>query len=136
MDWPRSFEYASWIVEAREKNSPYRIHGSVPNRSRGGGALISNLPHDGVVEVACVVDRNGVTPIVFGRLPTQMAALCAAHMYVYDLGAQAAIERDLELATRALLLDPLTAAVCTPAEIRAMARELFEAEREFLPGYR
>jgi alpha-galactosidase len=36
----------------------------------------------------------------------------------------------------ALLLDPLTAAVCTPAQIRTMTRELFAAEKKFLPGYR
>jgi len=36
----------------------------------------------------------------------------------------------------ALSLDPLTSAVCTPAEIRQMAGELFEAEEPFLPGYR
>ncbi len=29
MEWERSREYASWIVEAREKDAPFRIHGSV-----------------------------------------------------------------------------------------------------------
>ncbi len=47
----------------------------------------------------------------------------------------AALERDREAAFHAMLLDPLTAAVCSPAEIRAMTDELFEAEREFLPGF-
>jgi alpha-galactosidase len=134
-DLKRSWEYASWIIEAREKDHPQRIHGNVPNRRRGGGALIDNLPHDGVVEVACMVDRNGINPTAFGRLPTQMAALCASHMYAYDLGAQAALERSVELAVQCLLLDPLTSAVCTPAEIRRMTLELFAAEREFLPGF-
>jgi alpha-galactosidase len=135
IDWRRSWEYASWIIEACEKDQPQRIHGNVPNRRRAGGALIDNLPHDGVVEVACTVDRNGIHPTVFGRLPTQMAALCASHMYAYDLGVRAALERSVELAVQSLLLDPLTSAVCTPAEIRRMALELFEAEREFLPGF-
>ena len=35
-----------------------------------------------------------------------------------------------------LMLDPLTAAVLSPREIRRMTLEMFEAEREFLPGYR
>jgi hypothetical protein len=34
-----------------------------------------------------------------------------------------------------LLLDPLTAAVCAPREIKAMALELFKAEAEYLPDY-
>jgi alpha-galactosidase len=45
MDWPRSYEYASWIIEAREKDTPFRIHGNVMNH----GGLIANLPHDGCV---------------------------------------------------------------------------------------
>ncbi len=34
------------------------------------------------------------------------------------------------------MLDPLTAAVCTPDEIRRMTLELFEAEEAFLAGFR
>jgi alpha-galactosidase len=131
MDWKRSWEYASWIIEAREKNQPYRIHGNVPNRG-----AIENLAEDGIVEVACLIDRNGITPTRYGRLPVQMAAICSSHMFMYELGATAAIERSIETAVQALLLDPLTAAVCTPGEIRRMTLELFEAERAFLPGFR
>ncbi len=40
-----------------------------------------------------------------------------------------------QLAIHSLLLDPLTAAVCSPAEIKAMTLELFDAEAAFLPGY-
>jgi alpha-galactosidase len=29
----------------------------------------------------------------------------------------------------------LTAAVCSPAEIKQMTLEMFEAEKDFLPGY-
>ncbi len=135
-DWNRSWEYGSWIIEAREKDSPYRIHGNVMNHSGGAGALITNLPADGCVEVACLVDQNGVQPVRYGRLPAQMAALCASNMSVFDLAATAAIERSKEAAIYALMLDPLTAAVCSPAEIKAMTLEMFAAEAEFLPGYK
>ena len=136
MDWKRSWEYASWIIEAREKNVPFCIHGNVMNQTAGGGRLITNLPQDGCVEVACFVDRNGIQPTRHGALPPQMAALCASNMAVFDLGATAAIERSKEAAVHALLLDPLCAAVCSPSEIKSMALELFRAEKEFLPGYR
>jgi len=33
------------------------------------------------------------------------------------------------------MIDPLTAATCTPSQIKSMALEMFEAEQEFLPGY-
>lgn len=136
MDWPRSWEYASWIIEAREKKSPFRFHGNVMNVARGAGPLIANLPANGCVEVACLVDGNGVQPTCFGALPPQMAAISASNLAMFDLGAEAAITRRIEAAEHALMLDPLTAAVCTPAQIRAMTRELFEAEKAFLPDYR
>jgi len=134
--WDRSHEYAAFIIEAREKNSPFTIHGNVANRWRGGGPLIDNLPHDGVVEVKTLVDRNGLQPLAYGRLPTQMAAICAANMAVYDLAAEAAIKRSKEAAIHALTLDPLTAACCSPAEIKQMTLEMFEAEKEFLPHFK
>ncbi|HYP17274.1 MAG TPA: alpha-glucosidase/alpha-galactosidase [Opitutus sp.] len=136
MAWERSWEYASWIIEAREKDVPFRIHGNVMNNAGGAGQLITNLPADGCVEVACMVDRQGVNPTRFGALPPQMAAVCASNMGMFDLGARAAIERSVEKAVHALLLDPLCAAVCTPAEIKAMTLELFAAEKAYLPGYR
>lgn len=136
INWPRSWEYASWIIEAREKNCPYRFHGNVMNQpASGSGLLISNLPADQAVEVACLVDGNGVQPTRYGALPPAMAALCASNLAVFGCGAQAAIERSRTLATQALMLDPLTAAVCTPGQIEQMTDELFAAEKAFLPGY-
>ncbi len=132
----RSYEYASWIIEACENDAPFRIHGNVMNRDEYGGPLIGNLPADGCVEVACMVDRNGVNATRPGRLPPQMAALCASNMRMFDLGAEAAIHRSKELAIQALYLDPLTAAACSPAEIKKMTEELFAAEADYLPGYR
>jgi alpha-galactosidase len=135
--WPRSWEYASWIIEAREKDSPFRIHGNVMNRdSTGRGQLITNLPGDGCVEVACMIDRNGINPTRFGPLPAHLAAICASNMAMFDLAATAAIERCKEAAIHALMLDPLTAAQCTPAQIKKMTLEMFDAEKDYLPGYR
>lgn len=134
--WKRSWEYASWIIEGREKDHPFRFHGNVPNTWKGGGPLIANLDPDGCVEVACTVDRNGFNPSVYGRLPAQMAALCASNMRMFDLAATAALEKSKEAAIHALMLDPLTSAVCSPAEIRDLTLELFDAEKQYLRGYR
>lgn len=136
IEWERSWEYASWIIEAREKDVPYQIYGNVMNAQGSVGPLIGNLPHDGCVEVACLVNRTGVRPTRFGKLPPQMAALCDWNMRMFDLGATAAMLRSKEAAIHALMLDPLTAAVCSPAEIREMTLELFRAEQTFLKGYK
>jgi alpha-galactosidase len=127
----RTWEYASWIIQAIETNAPFVAYCTVPN----GGGLIENLPLDGVVEVACLCDRAGIHPTRFGPLPPQCAALCDSNMRMFDLAATACLERSKEAAELALMLDPLTAAVCCPAEIRKMFAELFEAEREFLQGF-
>jgi len=145
MEWERSWEYASWIIEAREKDTPIRIHGNVMNHAAhpragsgsggAGGQLITNLPSDGCVEVACMVDRGGIHPTRYGALPAHMAALCASNMAMIDLGAQACVEHSIEKAIYALMLDPLTAAVCSPAEIKEMTLKLFKAEKRFLPNF-
>ncbi len=126
----RSSEYASFIVEAIETNRPAVIHGNVLNTG-----LIDNLPAGGCVEVPVLVDGGGVHPTHFGPLPPQLAALDASHMYVHELMVEAVLGQDREAAFHALVLDPLTAAVCSPAEIRAMFEEMWEAEREDLATF-
>jgi alpha-galactosidase len=134
--WARSWEYASWIIEAHQKNVPFCIHGNVMNRKGSAGPLIGNLPHDGCVEVACMIDGNGINPVVYGDLPRQMAAVCRSNMSMFDLGAQAAIEKSKDLAAMALMLDPLTAAMCSPAQIAEMTGKLFNAQKRYLKGYK
>ncbi|MBS4172862.1 alpha-galactosidase [Bacillus sp. FJAT-49736] len=126
-----SNEYAATIIEAMVKNTPKVIYGNVPNKG-----LIENLPSYGVVEVACMVDQNGVQPCQFGKLPEHLAALCRSNMAFFDLAVQAVLENDKEKAFYALTVDPLTSAVCSLAEIRDMFDELFEAEREYIGDLR
>lgn len=129
LDYTRSYEYGSNIVEAVVLNRPTVIYGNVRNTG-----LIDNLP-DGCVEVACLVDRNGVQPTHFGALPEQLAALNRSHMAVHTLMSEALLTRNKEAARYALMLDPLTAAVCSPAEISALFDEMWEAEREYLQPF-
>jgi alpha-galactosidase len=122
----RGHEYASYIAEAMLLHRPTVVYANVRNTG-----LIDNLP-DGCVEVACLVDRNGVQPCHFGPLPEQLAALNRPHMAVHALVVQALLQRDKEAARYALLLDPLSAAVCAPGEISAMFDEMWAAERPYL----
>jgi alpha-galactosidase len=100
----------------------------LPEYHRGGG----DASPDGCVEVACLVDRNGVQPCHFGALPEQLAGLNRAHMTVHRLVCDAMLNREREAARYALMLAPLTAAVCSPAEISAMFDEMWVAERPYL----
>ncbi len=125
----RSHEYGSFIIEAVVSHKPTVIYGNVRNTG-----LIDNLP-DGCVEVACLVDRNGVQPTHFGPLPEQLAALNRSHMAVHTLVRDALLERNKEAARYALMLDPLTTAVCSLAEINDMFDEMWEAERAYLQPF-
>ncbi len=125
----RSHEYGSFIVEAIMSHRPTVIYGNVRNNG-----LIANLP-DGCVEVACLVDRNGVQPCHFGPLPEQLAALNRSHMTVHTLMCEALLNHNREAARYALLLDPLSAAVCSPAEISRLFDEMWEAEKDYLQPF-
>jgi alpha-galactosidase len=125
----RGLEYASLIIEAIEGGPEASIHGNVRNRGS-----IENLP-DGCVEVECRVSRDGIRPVRFGALPEQLAALNRAHMAVHELVVQALLGRDRRQAKYALMLDPLTAAVCSLEEIDRLFEEMWEAERESLAAF-
>ena len=98
--------------------------------------LIDNLPTGGCVEVPVLVDASGLHPVQFGPLPPQMAALDRAHAAPHELMVAAVLERDRDAARHALLLDPLTSAVCSLEEIRNLFDEMWEAEKEDLGYYR
>lgn len=126
----RTHEYGSYIIEAIETNRPIRINGNVPNRD-----LIANLPPGCCVEVPCLVDGNGIQPTRIDSYPPQLAALNRTNVNVQELIVHAALTGDAEAIHHAVLLDPLTAAVCTLPQIHAMVGELFEAQRRWLPQF-
>ncbi len=125
----RSYEYAALIIEAMVKDQPAVIYGNVKNTG-----LIENLPQDGIVEVACMINRNGINPCYFGRLPEQLAALNRSNMAFFELAVEAVLQRDREMAMHALMVDPLTAAVCSLGEIKALFDELYQAQRDYIPA--
>jgi alpha-galactosidase len=125
----RSLEYGADIIEAIECGRPASIHGNVLN-----DGSIENLPQ-GCVEVECHVDRDGIKAKHFGTLPEQLAALNRAHMAVHELLVEALFERSKQKAKYALMLDPLTAAVCSPNDIDGLFEEMWAAERESLPPF-
>jgi alpha-galactosidase len=126
----RTHEYGSTIIEAMEIDEPARINGNVPN-----WGLIDNLPQGCCVEVPCLVDGNGIQPTAVGALPTQLAALNQTNVNVQELAVKAALTGDIEAVYHAVMLDPLTAAVCTLDQIRAMVDELLAAQAQWLPQF-
>jgi alpha-galactosidase len=127
----RSHEYASYIFEAIETDVPFKIGGNVMNTG-----LITNLPREAVVEVPCLVDRNGVTPTYVGDLPPQLAALNRTNINTQLLTIEAAITGKREHIYHAAMLDPHTSAELSMDDIVAMCDELIEAHGKWLPEYK
>ena len=126
----RSLDAGSYVIEGHALNRPQVISGNVRN-----SGLIENLPHDGCVEVACLVDGNGIQPAYFGRLPTQLAALDSSHMMIHELLVQGLLNEERETIVQALTLDPLTAAVCSLDEIQQMFDEMVQTQHAYLPHF-
>lgn len=126
----RSHEYGSWIIEAVETNNPIRVNGNVPNTG-----LITNLPDGCCVEVTCLVDAAGIRPTFVGAIPTQLAALNRTNINVQELIVEAALSGDTDAVHHAVMLDPLTAAVCTLPQIRSMVNEMLQAQARWLPQF-
>jgi 6-phospho-beta-glucosidase len=95
------------------------------------GAL-PGLPDDAVVEVPCVIDRDGVHPLPQRPLPPEMAGL-VQHVKGYErLAVQAATSGSREAVVRALLANPLVGQYPVAADL---ADALLAENRRFLPRF-
>ena len=126
----RTHEYGTYIMEAMETDQPARVNGNVPNRD-----LITNLPEGCCVEVPCLVDANGVQPTRVGSLPVPLAALNRTNVNVQELIVEAALTGKKDAVYHAVMLDPLTAAVCTLPQIHDMVTEMLSAQAHWLPQF-
>jgi alpha-galactosidase len=126
----RGQEHGSYIIEGLETGRRYRGHFNVVNNG-----VISNLPDDAIIEAPGYVDGNGISMPHVGDLPLGCAAVCNVSISVQRLAVEAAIKGDEMLLRQAMMLDPLTGAVCNPREIWQMADELLVAQEQWLPQY-
>jgi alpha-galactosidase len=126
----QSHEYGSFIIHSIETGQPRVVYGNVPNNG-----LIDNLPQDCVVEVPCLVDKNGVQPTHVGSLPPHLAALIQTNLNVQRLAVEAALTGKREHIYHAAMLDPHTAAELDLEQIWNLVDDLLEAHREWLPEY-
>ncbi len=126
----RSEEFTAEIMNARLTGVPFRFAGNVLNRG-----FITNLPQECCVEVPVFADRDGLHATCVGELPRVCAALCRSNVSVQELAVEAALGGDFEAAYHACLVDPLTAAVLAPHEIRNLTGEMFAAQMQWLPQF-
>ena len=118
----RSREYASHIIEGVVKNKPFMFGGNVQNTG-----LIPNLPSNACVEVPCIADGNGITPMYVGELPMHLAAMNMTNINPQLLTINAAVTKKKEDVYYAAMMDPHTAAELSIDDIIKMCDEMIEA---------
>jgi len=135
-----SGEYAAYIIHSMETDTKRVIYGNVPNYGYSSANvpsahLIPNLPQNCVVEVACLVDRNGIQPTAPGVLPKGCAAINRMSVNVQELGVEAGLTGNRELLYQAVSVDPFAGALLTLPRIKEMVDEMLEAESKWLPQF-
>ncbi|MDE2760502.1 MAG: alpha-glucosidase/alpha-galactosidase [Paracoccaceae bacterium] len=130
MELSPSHEYASDIINSLWGGAPAIIYGNVPNNN-----LISNLPDDCVVEVPCLIDRNGIQPVQIGKIPMHLAALMKTNINVQELTVRAIVEENREHIFHAAMMDPHTAAELDLQQIWDMVNELLDIHGEWIPEW-
>jgi len=126
----QSHEYASMIMNSIWTGEPSIIYGNFANKG-----LITSLPEDCVVEVPCMVDRNGLQPTRVGALPPQLTAIMRTNINVQELTVAALMEENREHIYHAAMMDPHTAAELDLGQIWAMVDELLDAHGDWLPDW-
>jgi alpha-galactosidase len=102
---------------------------NLPNRGQ-----LPDLPLGAIVETNAQFRKGSLAPVVPKPLPSGVRNLVRRVIDVQQMTLQAAVERDVDLAFQALLLDPLCQ--ISVDEAWAMFRELLQANKELLPGFK
>ena len=123
-----SQEFGAYLLDAIERDDPYRVAGNVLNEG-----LITNLPRKACVEVPCLVDRNGVQPTRVGDLPEPCAALNRTSLNPQILTVEAALTGKKDHLYQAALLDPHTAAELSIDETIHLCDDMIAAHGDWLP---
>ncbi len=98
---------------------------------RNDGA-ISNLPNEVVVEVNCLVTKQGPIPLAVGELPTPVYGL-VQQIKSYEITAiDAAVTGSYEKALLALCINPL---ITNDVDAKNILDEMLEAHKTYLPQF-
>lgn len=128
----RGGEYAASIFNAIFGDQEmFKFNGNVRNVN-----LIDNLPYGCCVEVPVLASAHGLEPIAVGKLPPQLGILCSTSAQIEEMAVEASLTGNRDLVYQAVCFDPLTSAVLSLKEIRAMVDEMFAQYADWLPQFK
>ncbi len=120
-------EVAIGFVNAIYNNIDTEMIVNTPNNG-----AIPYLPDNAVVEVNCMVNRNGIVPLVKKDPPKSVWGLIAAVKNYEQLAVEAAVKGDYNTAKLALLAHPL---VHDYEKVEVLISELFQANKDYLSQF-
>ena len=103
-----------------------------PVDTRNNGA-IQGISNDSVVEISCIITKDGPKPIVVGKLPVGVNGLVQQIKTFERLSVEAAVEGNYGKALLALAGNPLTS---SDKVAKIVLDELLEAHKEYLPTFK
>ena len=126
----RGHEYAASILNATiGDGTMFEFNGNVRNFG-----LVDNLPTGCCVEVPVIASKRGLDAVHVGPIPPQCAALTGLSAQIEEMAVEGIVTGNAEKVYHAIYMDPLTAAVCSLAEIKSMVDEMFEANKDYWPN--
>ena len=96
------------------------------------GRAIPSIDEDRVVEVSCVITKDGPVPVPVGDPPEATIGLIRDLQSFQYLAEEAAVTGDRDTALLAMTINPL---VRSHAMARVLLDELLEAHRKYLPAF-
>lgn len=121
-------EVAIGFVEAIHCNKDTQMVINVPNKG-----AIKFLPDNAVVEIGCLVNKKGITPLNVSEIPEMSWGLISAVKNYEQLAVEAAVLGDVRKAKLALLAHPL---VREYDLVEKLIPELLEANKKYLTQFK
>jgi 6-phospho-beta-glucosidase len=115
------------LMEALGGNGRIRTGLNVVN-----GGAIADLEASDVVEVSCMVDKDGIEPIAIGEMPDEQSYLIRSVKHYERLAAKAILSKDRDLAIDALVAHPLVLAY---SRAEPLVDEFIEAYPQYTEGW-
>jgi alpha-galactosidase len=117
-------DHATDVIQAICNDSGRHLFVNVPNRGS-----VPNLPDEAILELECVVGKDGPKPIPAPAMPTGLRGLQMQIHDTHELTVEAFLKKDRDLLLRALCTDPIVPSLATA---KAVLNDLYEAEKEAL----
>ncbi|WYQ41992.1 6-phospho-beta-glucosidase [Bacillus sp. FSL W7-1321] len=113
-------------------SSIYNDKGDVQTLNTRNEGAITNLPNDTVVEVNCVVTKQGPIPLAIGELPYSINGLIQQIKSFELVAIEAAVTGSYEKALLALCINPL---ITSDVKAKEILDEMLEAHKTDLPQF-